>query len=348
MKIYFFLYKLQRGGAENVFLRLANYAHSIGYDVELITFFYISEDFNCEEIKVNVKVIPGNSLLRKTFNFCGYIKRTKPQVIYSTLYISNLINSFTSLFQSHKSIIRPTSISITHSLYKEILFYFIFNITDKVICSSEDVYHSWLKYAINKDKFVTIPNPSGVIAPFLTEKKSKNSDCIKLVTISRASPSKRIDFLISVLHYLVMANHKVHLGIIGTGFPKKVLGKQEIIAQKLIDSGNLIFYGKINNPKSVLLDADIYVTASEYEGFNNSLLEALCLGIPIVGIKSPGNLSQIVGNNEYGLIVNDYNKVDFAESILKVKSIKYNKQSFFNKAQNYDISKILDCYLRAC
>ena len=66
----------------------------------------------------------------------------------------------------------------------------------------------------------------------------------------------------------------------------------------------IVFSGYSANPIEKLLQADLFVLSSDYEGMPNALLEAMSVGMPVVTTDySPGGVSEIVAAG-CGLIVN--------------------------------------------
>ena len=59
---------------------------------------------------------------------------------------------------------------------------------------------------------------------------------------------------------------------------------------------NLIFFGSTDNPRSVLVAADVYLTTSRSEGLPLSVLEAMSVGLPVLASDVPGHRELITGS----------------------------------------------------
>lgn len=98
----------------------------------------------------------------------------------------------------------------------------------------------------------------------------------------------------------------------------------------LIDSGSLEIMGNINNTQEFLRSSSIFCFPSLWEGYPNSLVEALSNGLPIVLSSRLTNLVDFVEDDLNGKIVEDSNYLDtilgMIDNIDRLKLMS--KQSF--------------------
>ena len=114
-----------------------------------------------------------------------------------------------------------------------------------------------------------------------------------IVTIGRLVPVKAVDVLIKA--YAVSFVRRTHdLIIVGDGPEKRRL---ELLVYKLGLGGSVHFAGYMKQPFHVLKDADLYVGCSVKEGFGLALLEALCLGVPVLS-SGEGGFAEIMEGQE--------------------------------------------------
>ena len=52
-----------------------------------------------------------------------------------------------------------------------------------------------------------------------------------------------------------------------------------------------------------MINSDIFVTASQVEGSPNSLIEAVCLGIPSIATDCPTGPKEILNNGDQGILI---------------------------------------------
>ena len=61
--------------------------------------------------------------------------------------------------------------------------------------------------------------------------------------------------------------------------------------------------GWVDNPYSWMARSALCVVASEFEGFCNTLIEAMACGCPVVATDCPGGPSEILDNGRFGRLV---------------------------------------------
>lgn len=99
-----------------------------------------------------------------------------------------------------------------------------------------------------------------------------------IIGMGRLSFMKRMDTVISA--FSLLKGHIVaSLVIVGEGEAKYDL---EVQVQELGLENEVMFTGNLINPFPLLKGALVFVLASEYEGFSNSVLEAMFCDVPVI------------------------------------------------------------------
>ena len=120
-----------------------------------------------------------------------------------------------------------------------------------------------------------------------------------VVAAGRLSMEKAFDVLIESFGK-VSESLDADLMILGEGPERARL--EAIIDQRGLQ-GRVCLVGHKQNPFPWLARADVFVSSSRIEGFGNSLVEAMGLGVPIVATACPWGPVEILEGYEAGLLV---------------------------------------------
>ena len=120
-----------------------------------------------------------------------------------------------------------------------------------------------------------------------------------VVTVCRLSPEKKLPGLLEAWARIRPAHPEARLAIVGDGSEMPGLRKQ---AERLGLGGSLLLPGNCSDPESWYFAGDMYVLCSSHEGLSNSLIEALCCGLPIVSTRVSGS-EDILAAVDVGLLV---------------------------------------------
>ena len=155
-------------------------------------------------------------------------------------------------------------------------------------------------------------------------------EAIMLLTVSRLEGWKKVERSIFAFNELKI-KEKYRLIIVGEGAERSNL-------EELVKSLNLTeyikFLGAIKNEKvqKYMIISDIFLSFYDLSNVGNPLLEALCLGKPIITYNVGDTHKIIDGKN--GMILDDVSAKNIAKNI-ELMSKKQNLQEFSQKALEY-------------
>ena len=196
---------------------------------------------------------------------------------------------------------------------------------DKIVAVSKEDEKLFSRI-VPKGKLALISNGIDYEKYSALAKAKKNPNLF--VTIGRISKNKRLDNLIKAFSYLAKENRSRKLYIIGEDFDNLVPDLRYLV-KKLNIWKNVIFTGKVTESKKIkfLKSAGYFLSASEYEGFGISVLEAIAAGcVPLLNSIQP--FRSMAGNN-----LVDYSNTEAASKKIKLLArLKINK----NIAKKYD------------
>lgn len=169
---------------------------------------------------------------------------------------------------------------------------------------------------------VNIPNN-------IKEKYKYINEKFVVFSIGRLIKRKRYDILLKIAEKIKYNDDIIFL-IAGEGLEKeKILS---IIKEKNLKNVKLL--GKISDEEKyyLLLESNLYIQCSEYEGFGISYIEAISVGLPILAYKNDAIL-EIKENIKEGIFI--FDNIDLAVQILlniKNNRIEINKKNIIKKA----------------
>ncbi len=350
-KITFFIPSLRGGGAERVFVNLANEFANNGFDVDLV--LVQKEGPYLGEVDKKIKIIDLKSkrVLFALIPLIFYLRKNKPSHILSTLTHANIIAIIAkkiSLVNSKIIIRQEIYFSSIPSNKLKLIASFVYRKSDVVVALSKDMADNLIKNInINKNQLVVINNPiiekiekefSDVIShPFFRNKEGKI-----ILSIGRLSEQK--DFRNLILSFSqIREESNAKLIILGEG-------DERINLNKLIKELNLEEYidmpGFINNPYKYMANSDLFVLSSKYEGFPNVLIESLACGIPIISTDCPSGPREILDDGKYGKLVPVGDVDALAKAIGESLKESVNIKELKERSRDFDIKKIFNEYLK--
>lgn len=318
MKIIFFTGSMKLGGAERAVSKLANHWAGVGHDISIITMTDRSEDFydlhsQIKRIGLNV-MEPRDTFwqklklqMRRMILLSAAIRKLKPDVMISFNTDANILALETGLLYTSPLIISERTnpdrqvIKKLPSLLRRILYPF----ARKTVFVSEGVakkYH-WLR----DDRKTTILNPVVTHSEKLNCEREKT-----IIALGRLLPVKGYDILIKSFSLIAKNYPDWSLTIYGDGAIKRQLESQ-ISELRLSDQVSL--GGHTKNVYPLLNKAGIYVLSSRYEGFPNSLMEAMSVGAPCISFDCESGPNEMITNGHDGLLVAPEDEIALADAI---------------------------------
>lgn len=212
------------------------------------------------------------------------------------------------------------------------------------------------KFGQNIDKIIEVPNFLKIESTAGNEERIIKKP-VRLISVSRFVPWKRVDEVIETLHELKKNRMEATLTIIGGGDEQLYLDYlHEVEKRQLTDYVRFIRDVDPREIKNYYLSSDIYVSATEYEPFGIVFLEAMEAGLPVIS-KKTGGVVDIIDEGINGYLINgDDFSTQAASKIQKMienpQLYSYCSRNALELVKNYDIKllgkKLIEDYLSRC
>lgn len=335
-KIYFYISNLAKGGAERVCINLAEYFHSSGYDVAIITSYKSNEEYNLSSkirrILLNETYYSGNIIYRNLIlikRLRQIIKIDKPDIIISFMAESNLrlLLSTIGLDVTRIVSVRNDPDEEYKGLIGRIVGKLILPTANGCVYQTEQA-KNWFPKKL-RDKSAVIKNPVREEVFNIT----RNPVTGRIINIGRLEDQKNQKMLINSFEIVLEKYPKADLLIYGEGGLRDELEK--IIANKGLND-NIKLCGYFNDIGSTLSKADIFILSSDYEGLPNSLMEALSAGVPCISTDCPcGGPKSLIVNGVNGILVPTNDESKLAEAIIDLLSDDSKKENLSKNAKEF-------------
>ena len=234
-----------------------------------------------------------------------------------------------------------------HPFYKTSVNFSI-NKSDIVTCVSESLKQDTLdQFEIYKEidvvpNFIDISKYKRQQELCLAENPNPNKERI-ITHVSNFRPVKNIKNVIQIF-YNIQEKISSKLMMIGEG-PEKEMA--EDLCRDLSIENKVHFLGNTNQVEKNLCHSDLFLLPSTTESFGLAALEAMASKVPVVS-SNAGGLPEINIHGETGYLTdaNDIKSMsDYAISILEnPKVLEEFKNRAFNKAESFDINKVVPFY----
>jgi len=335
-KILFLMPDFNGGGAEGVFVQLANY-FTLKYQVHFMVLKVSGP--NSKKLNTNITLIElkKDSSIKSIFQINSYIKKNNIDIAIGTLAMAYVI-AIANIFGSKKCkyISRIGSIISSNlsdiSLLKRLImsvYQKVLNFSDIIITQSKSMDEDLKKYINKKSEVIYNPISSNKILSLAEEKASivLDSKYYNIVSVGRLAYEKDYKTAILSVAKLKKKYENIKYYILGDGELKNELYRYSV---SLDLKNDIIFTGHLNNPYPIMNNANVLLSTSLYEGFSNAILEALALNVPIVATDCPGGNKEIISNGENGFLAEVGNAKDIVDKLILVKK---------QKNYNIDVSK---------
>lgn len=363
-KILFLFAHLHKGGMQravsNISLALPNNI------TQYVGFFGVEEEcfnYNAKLINFSLTGSLETGFINKVHNFNkriaklrSFVKNENINTVVSFGDAANLINVLS--FHNAECI---TSIrgaiggyeqnNIYSKLYKRLAL-LIYRFPDKIVTVSDELKVEMSKIS-DKNKITHIPNlyhlddiieKANIDLP-LTYSNLNSSRF--LLCVGSLTTTKGQEILINAFKIINCKYPDLRLVLIGRGPKKPDLIE---LAEKLNVLSHIDFINFDPNPYRYMKRANLFVLPSLTEGFPNVLVEAMACGCPTVAFDCKTGPKEIIGQSEFGEIINEFSSEKLAEKIVMLLNdkIRYEKlkELSIRRASDFSSDRVISQWIK--
>lgn len=309
--IVFFLPNLQGGGAERVLTTVLLELHKNHPTRNYALLLERKEGEFLEDIPDSIPVYSLNTsrALTSVWPFIKFCRKYHPKVVIATLGAS-LATSLAKPFLPKGIVVINrigNTIGAEKNLYTNSLKRNLFIQANRIIVRKSDKIIFQCQYmakdhihetGLKPKQFSVIYNPVDV-EQILKKSAAHIEKVYDFIAVGRLTAQKDYLTMIRGFAELLKTEPNLQLGILGKGYFEVALTKE---IKELGVGKNISLLGYLANPYPYIKQARFLISSSLYEGFSNVIIEALCLGTPVVATNCPGGNPETIKIKENGLL----------------------------------------------
>lgn len=303
MKITFLLASLGSGGAERVVSLLANKMVERGHQVEIICLKFNDVYYQTDSrVKVTLAMQQTKNRLTEVFWLRKYLKKQTPDVVIPftegvyCFTILSLLGTGIPIIASER--LDPAAMSTTRKILKRLLLPY----ADWLVVQTQSIKDYFPESIQKKTSIIYNPvNDSVFNLPSLQGRAGERLN--RIISVGRLYPQKNQAMMIRAFAKVADEFPDWQLVIYGEGPLRESL---ELIVESLELKDRVLLPGRTEHVVEELRKSKIFCMSSDYEGMSNAMIEAICVGLPIISTKVSGTEELIIdGKNGFLVPPND-------------------------------------------
>lgn len=361
-RIVFHIASLRGGGAERVFVLMANELASRGHDVTLFT--WNAEGPNAALRSPAVHLVDFGLPIRgegygKWATLKGVVRsarlfnRLGPHAVYSAPEFANLVVALALLLARSRARFFPSfhaAASLPSSGLGARMAVWLSTLVaaraTKAIAVSAGVGREIVARGFPRSKVVVINNP---LPPAVAlqghshawqAKLAAMGDGPVIATAGRLVPVKDHRTLLRAF-VMLRAGRRARLVIFGEG---PLAAELRAYAQESGIGADVLLAGYVNDPTACYAAADLFVLSSTSEGFGNVLVEAMAAGVPVVSTDAPHGPREILDDGRFGALVPVGDAEALAKAMAEMLDHPTSTAILKSRAADFEVEKIGDRY----
>ena len=343
MRFFFLLASLGSGGAERVVSLLANKMVERGHQVEIICLKFNDVYYQTDSrVKVTLAMEQTKNRLTEVFWLRKYLKKQKPDVVIPftegvyCFTILSLLGTGIPIIASER--LDPAAMSTTRKILKRLLLPY----ADWLVVQTQSIKEYFPKSIQKKASIIYNPVNDESLSPTLPSREGRLN---RIISVGRLYPQKNQAMMIRAFAKVADEFPDWQLVIYGEGPLRESL---ELIFESLGMKDRVLLPGRTEHVVEELRKSKIFCMSSDYEGMSNAMIEAICVGLPVISTKVSGT-EELIKDGENGLLVEIGDENGFGDCMSKLMSsaVERENMSVRNKkiAGLFDIDYIVNQWM---
>jgi len=349
-KLFVIIPSLRVGGAERFSTTLLRHLDRDRFDITLVLIQDAGALVGDVPPDIPIRQLGKTSVRAAIIALVRLIRRERPDIVFSTLGHLNLAIAMTrGCFHAGTRCIARAAASPAAEYtrlpgwLRDHLVRRHYPQLDVIVAQSAGVADDLTqRYGIPDAMIQTIPNPVDdrhILTLAGSPPPRGSGDGVRLVAAGRLEYQKGFDLLLDAFRQLP---EQFELEILGDGPERPAL--EAVILQSGLEK-RCRLRGFVTNPFAVFLASDLLVFCSRYDAFPNTVLEAGICGLPTVGFRCPGGITEIVRDGSNGFLVPAEDSDALAGAIRKAATHRFDRTAIQTTTANrFGTQRIIPLY----
>lgn len=322
-KITFIITSLAGGGAEHQLCELLNNLDKRAdfNEIELITFADVDDHYALSKNIIRKRIAPyKNKIIKYILLFFAILTTNSGCIVAFGLRESRFILP-AILFRHIKFIVGDRNLTIDWGRgLNYIIYKILFWRANVIVPNSYSEQKQIKKYFPNVGHKINVITNYTDINKYKFQKLPEN-EILKICIFARFDPQKNCErFVHSVKLLTTLTNKRFEIHWYGSSKIKNQINPYYIQLQRLIEEQGLSKQFKlkeaITDVDAKMAEYDAFCLPSLFEGFSNSISEAICCGKPCI-VSDVSDNSIMVHNGENGFLFDPIDENSIANGLLK-------------------------------
>jgi glycosyltransferase involved in cell wall biosynthesis len=312
------------GGGERAVLQLATHLPDQGFRASILTFLLDPQSPALKMTSAPVYLLP----LRRTYSIEGlraaiqlrqFIRRERVIIVHTVFESSDLWAGFvTRAISAAKLVSSRRDMGILRKPKHRIAYRLMARFPHAVLAVSEKVRQYCVQIdRINSARVHTIYNGLDVVRFANTRNGSRGGQ--RIIAVGNIRRVKGHDIFIRAASIIAHQFPRASFSIAGEVLEPQYFQELRMLIDKFGLSDRFHFEGGVEDLRSFLAEADIFVLPSRSEGFANALIEAMAASLPVVATRVGGN-PEAIEDGVTGLLVPPENPDALAHALKELLS----------------------------